>query len=31
VAELKQKGRKVVAFSLRQLLRLLREYPRALS
>jgi hypothetical protein len=28
VAELKQKGRKVVAFSLRQLLRLLREYPR---
>jgi transposase len=29
VAELKQKGRKVVALSLRQLLRLLREYPRA--
>ena len=28
VAELKQKGRKVVALSLRQLLRLLREYPR---
>ena len=28
MAELKQKGRKVVAFSLRQLLRLLREYPR---
>jgi len=28
VAALKQKGRKVVAFALRQLLRLLREYPR---
>jgi hypothetical protein len=28
VAELKQKGRKVVALALRQLLRLLREYPR---
>jgi hypothetical protein len=28
VAELKQKGRKVVALSLRHLLRLLREYPR---
>jgi hypothetical protein len=28
VAALKQKGRKVVALSLRQLLRLLREYPR---
>ena len=28
VAELKQKGRKVVALSLRQLLRMLREYPR---
>ncbi len=28
VTELKQKGRKVVALSLRQLLRLLREYPR---
>jgi hypothetical protein len=28
VADLKQKGRKVVALSLRQLLRLLREYPR---
>jgi hypothetical protein len=28
VTELKQKGRKVVARSLRQLLRLLREYPR---
>ena len=28
VSELKQKGRKVVALSLRQLLRLLREYPR---
>jgi hypothetical protein len=28
VAELKRKGRKVVALSLRQLLRLLREYPR---
>ena len=25
---LKQKGRKVVALALRQLLRLLREYPR---
>jgi transposase len=29
VAALKQKGRKVVALALRQLLRLLREYPRA--
>jgi len=28
VSELKQKGRKVVALALRQLLRLLREYPR---
>jgi transposase len=28
VTELKQKGRKIVARSLRQLLRLLREYPR---
>jgi transposase len=28
VADLKQKGRKVVALLLRQLLRLLREYPR---
>ena len=28
VAELKQKGRKVIALALRQLLRLLREYPR---
>jgi hypothetical protein len=28
VAELKQKGHKVVALALRQLLRLLREYPR---
>ena len=28
VAALKQKGRKVVALALRQLLRLLREYPR---
>jgi hypothetical protein len=28
IAELKQKGRKVVALALRQLLRLLREYPR---
>jgi hypothetical protein len=28
VAALKQKGRKVVAVALRQLLRLLREYPR---
>jgi hypothetical protein len=28
VSALKQKGRKVVAFALRQLLRLLREYPR---
>ncbi len=28
VAELKQKGRKVVALLLRQLLRMLREYPR---
>jgi hypothetical protein len=28
VAELKQKGRKVVALALRQLLRLLKEYPR---
>ncbi len=28
VASLKQKGRKVVALALRQLLRLLREYPR---
>ena len=28
VAELKQKGRKVVALALRQLLRLLRDYPR---
>jgi transposase len=28
VTELKQKGRKVVAIALRQLLRLLREYPR---
>jgi transposase len=28
VAALKQKSRKVVAFALRQLLRLLREYPR---
>jgi hypothetical protein len=28
VTELKQKGRKVVAVALRQLLRLLREYPR---
>ncbi|HYL78827.1 MAG TPA: IS21 family transposase [Bryobacteraceae bacterium] len=29
VAALKQRGRKVVALALRQLLRLLREYPRA--
>ena len=28
VSELKQKGRKVVTLALRQLLRLLREYPR---
>ena len=28
VAALKEKGRKVVALALRQLLRLLREYPR---
>ena len=28
IAALKQKGRKVVALALRQLLRLLREYPR---
>ena len=28
VAALKQKSRKVVALALRQLLRLLREYPR---
>jgi hypothetical protein len=28
ISELKQKGRKVVALALRQLLRLLREYPR---
>ena len=28
VADLKQKGRKVVALALRQLLRLLRDYPR---
>jgi hypothetical protein len=28
VAALKQKGRKVVVLALRQLLRLLREYPR---
>jgi hypothetical protein len=28
VAALKQRGRKVVALALRQLLRLLREYPR---
>jgi hypothetical protein len=28
VAALKQKGRKVVALALRQLLRLLKEYPR---
>jgi hypothetical protein len=28
VAALKQNGRKVVALALRQLLRLLREYPR---
>ncbi len=28
VSELKQKGRKLVAIALRQLLRLLREYPR---
>jgi hypothetical protein len=28
VAGLKQKGRKVVALALRQLLRLVREYPR---
>jgi hypothetical protein len=28
ITELKQKGRKVVALALRQLLRLLREYPR---
>jgi len=28
VAALKQKGRKVIALALRQLLRLLREYPR---
>ncbi len=28
MAALKQKGRKVVALALRQLLRLLREYPR---
>jgi hypothetical protein len=28
VAALKQKGRKVVALALRQLLRLLREYPQ---
>jgi hypothetical protein len=29
VAALKQKGRKVVALALRQLLRLLKEYPRS--
>ena len=29
VAALKQRGRKVVALALRQLLRLVREYPRA--
>jgi hypothetical protein len=28
VAALKQRGRKVVVLALRQLLRLLREYPR---
>ena len=28
ISALKQKGRKVVALALRQLLRLLREYPR---
>ena len=28
VAALKQKGRKVIALALRQLLRLVREYPR---
>src|SRR5450432_1658195 len=28
IEDLKQKGRKVVTFALRQLLRLLREYPR---
>jgi hypothetical protein len=28
IAELKQKGRKVIALALRQLLRLLKEYPR---
>ena len=28
ISELKRKGRKVVALALRQLLRLLREYPR---
>ena len=28
MAALKQKGRKVVALTLRQLLRLLKEYPR---
>jgi hypothetical protein len=28
VTALKQKGRKVVALALRQLLRLLKEYPR---
>ena len=28
ITALKQKGRKVVALALRQLLRLLREYPR---
>jgi hypothetical protein len=30
ISELKQKGRKVVTLALRQLLRLLREYPREL-
>ena len=28
MAALKQKGRKVIALALRQLLRLVREYPR---
>lgn len=28
LAELKKKGRKVVALALRQLLRLVKEYPR---
>ena len=28
VTALKQKGRKVIALALRQLLRLLKEYPR---